>query len=302
MLFHYSSGRRQDYPKEPVPIGALAAQHFLTGRWERFSTYIMAAQQGIPTGDYRERFKDLERQLLEQLARWLDDQPDAILLGWDMEKFDGFEGLAVRATRYGLAFPKVSPERIFDLSVWCDRTYGPGYVSHPRLPTLVRLNAVMGQAWLSEEAAAAAWRDGHYASLQRSLEAKVGALAGLYRLALANKLKVERMLLGGDGASAEVQRGPSRRQSSSIGCSPEHGHETVGPPSEQPLSAGEAVDWSRPESVQVWARVFGVRRNTMTRRLKAQTPRNRKSGKDYMVALDDLPAEERDKHRKPRRG
>jgi hypothetical protein len=68
------------------------------------------------------------------------------------------------------------------------------------------------------------------------------------------------------------------------------------------VAAPAAVEWSRPESVKTWARVYGIHRNTMGPRLREQTPRNRKVGNKYMVALDDLPANERDKYRNTRRG
>jgi hypothetical protein len=61
-------------------------------------------------------------------------------------------------------------------------------------------------------------------------------------------------------------------------------------------------DWSRPESVKTWAKVYGVHRNTMAKRLQAQSPRNQTVGGRYMVALDDLPASARDKYRPRRQG
>jgi hypothetical protein len=64
----------------------------------------------------------------------------------------------------------------------------------------------------------------------------------------------------------------------------------------------EAVEWSRPESVEKWAKVFGFSRNTMTQRFQEGTPRNKKMGRFYMVALDDLPAAESAKYRAPRGG
>jgi hypothetical protein len=63
------------------------------------------------------------------------------------------------------------------------------------------------------------------------------------------------------------------------------------------LLHAQEPDWSRPESVKTWARVYSIGRNTMPRRFKKQQPRNKQSGRDYMVALDDLPAGERDKFR-----
>jgi hypothetical protein len=62
-------------------------------------------------------------------------------------------------------------------------------------------------------------------------------------------------------------------------------------------TSAEGVEWSRPQPVTVWAKVFGVCRNTMTKRLKEQVPRNESFGRHYRVALDDLPPGQRDKYR-----
>jgi hypothetical protein len=61
----------------------------------------------------------------------------------------------------------------------------------------------------------------------------------------------------------------------------------------------QVVEWSRAETVQAWAKVFGISRNTMAERFKDQSIRQKKIGKLHMVVLDDLPASARDKHREP---
>jgi hypothetical protein len=67
-------------------------------------------------------------------------------------------------------------------------------------------------------------------------------------------------------------------------------------------SGAAPTEWSRPASVEEWRKVFGVSRNTMTKRLREQNPRNERFGRLYRVALDDLPAGEREKFRAPRNG
>lgn len=68
-------------------------------------------------------------------------------------------------------------------------------------------------------------------------------------------------------------------------------------------AAAEApVEWSRPETVQTWAKVFTVHRNTMTKRLKEQKPRKQNMGRLYMLALNDLPAAVQHRYRALRGG
>jgi hypothetical protein len=54
--------------------------------------------------------------------------------------------------------------------------------------------------------------------------------------------------------------------------------------------------WSKLATVAVWARAFGVHRNTMGKRLRSQTVRNKQVGGLFQVAVEDLPEKEKEKH------
>jgi excisionase family DNA binding protein len=51
--------------------------------------------------------------------------------------------------------------------------------------------------------------------------------------------------------------------------------------------------WSRPYTVQELARVYGIHRNTMRRRLRERQIRAQQIGRTWQVAVADLPAAER---------
>jgi hypothetical protein len=59
------------------------------------------------------------------------------------------------------------------------------------------------------------------------------------------------------------------------------------------------VEWSTPQAIKTWARVFGCHRNTMTARLTTGGLRCQQVGRDWMIALDDLPSHCREKYRRP---
>jgi hypothetical protein len=52
----------------------------------------------------------------------------------------------------------------------------------------------------------------------------------------------------------------------------------------------DKVEWSKPDQVIRWARLFGVCRNTMSRRLNKGQIRGQRFGKCWMIALDDIHA------------
>lgn len=61
-------------------------------------------------------------------------------------------------------------------------------------------------------------------------------------------------------------------------------------------SPGEKLAWTEPSTVGVWAKVFKVHRNTMSKFLKEQRVRNKRLARSrYQIALDDLPGTEKAK-------
>jgi hypothetical protein len=70
-------------------------------------------------------------------------------------------------------------------------------------------------------------------------------------------------------------------------------NETFAPPYR---SSDANLRWTVPDSVPRWAKVYQISRNTMTKHLKEQTYRNRKVGRLYEIAVEDLPAREQHKH------
>lgn len=64
----------------------------------------------------------------------------------------------------------------------------------------------------------------------------------------------------------------------------------------------EGPDWSVPINPAKLRTIFGCSQGTLKKRLEAQNPRNKQmSLKQYMIALEDLPADVRDQYRAPRK-
>jgi hypothetical protein len=66
------------------------------------------------------------------------------------------------------------------------------------------------------------------------------------------------------------------------------------------VSRAISTEWSRPDSVGQWAKVFRCHRNTMSKRLQTQEVPNRRVGGKYQIRLDALPAPAREQHRPAR--
>ena len=72
------------------------------------------------------------------------------------------------------------------------------------------------------------------------------------------------------------------------------------PTNETPAPASPPRDanlrWTAPDTVSRWAKVYQIHRNTMTKRFKDKTYRNRKVGRLFEIVVEDLPAQEQHKH------
>lgn len=67
----------------------------------------------------------------------------------------------------------------------------------------------------------------------------------------------------------------------------------------EPPRVESGVEWTRPDTITNWGRVFGVGRNMMSAILEAKKVRHKKLGKGaYQIAVDDLPEDRKDEFRR----
>jgi hypothetical protein len=188
----YSCALPEDAPAGSQQISAIAVQQVVTGRQSVFASIHEAEARGWKSrSDFLAHLGELERLILGQFYAFVGERPDAVWLHWNMSSPTyGFDAIAHRARLCDVAAVPVPDDRLFDLANYLQRRHGPDYVGHPRFLKLVQLNGLDGGRLLEKEAAAAAWREGRYADLVRSMQDKAGAIASLYRLTVDGRLKV----------------------------------------------------------------------------------------------------------------
>lgn len=175
LAIHYASASLFKAKDSPVSVSCIAVTDLQDDSTRAFSMSDF-------NGDSAE---DRERQLLKSFFEFLTDRQDAKIIHWNMDKADyGFEALASRYRwLIGSDVPyRPSNDRLFDLDQFLTETYGEGYVTHPKLPSLVALNRVNQRYWLSGKNEAEKAEEGDYSAIQRSTSEKSRAIGELFRL------------------------------------------------------------------------------------------------------------------------
>jgi hypothetical protein len=188
-------------PVRTPRVFAVGLRHVVSGQVVTFAAHRTAEQQRMQISRQPRQLEKLEAASLQEFFAFLADRPCAVLLHWNMNgtRF-GFEALAQRYRLHWGSPPVLPPPcQRFDLAAFLKRKFGGDYTDHPRLDSLVRLNGLIGAAYLDEEKAADAWRRGDWAGLEGSLVFKLGAIEALYRLLRENKLRTNLGLVGALG-------------------------------------------------------------------------------------------------------
>jgi hypothetical protein len=178
---HYSQELQANCAAHTPPVSAISVQHVLTGQQQTFAAFRIVEQRGITPATLPAHLADLETHLLKEFFEFVARNPDAVWLHWAMRqpRF-GFEVLSQRARLHGLAPAEIPLSQRFDLSSYLKRRFGDDYVPHPRFLNALERNGMLGPGLLDEQAAAAAWARGEFATLLQSLACKVDRIADLF--------------------------------------------------------------------------------------------------------------------------
>lgn len=136
-----------------------------------------------------------ERGVLDRFYAWLRERPDARIVHWNMANQDfGFGALANRYTfvAAGAIAPQHADARLFDLDELIAGRHGEGYVSHPRLSTLVAMNGLETRYTMSGPEQGQAFREGRHADLARCTSERAATIAQLTSLFADGRLQTGR--------------------------------------------------------------------------------------------------------------
>lgn len=191
-IVHYSCQSLYDDNDALSPrITSIAITHFLTEQTVSFSTHSIAEELHIGRDAVRERFDEVERELLKGFYSFVRDRRDKYWVHWNMRNLTyGFEHLEHRyRVLGGLDAPVIPVERRLNLNDLLADRYGSNYAPHPKLRSLMELNGGLHRHFLSGEEEVQAFQNNEFIRMHNSTLAKVGFLHIVVRRLTRSKLK-----------------------------------------------------------------------------------------------------------------
>lgn len=181
LIVHYSCESFYDRPEGRSPrITSIAVRNLGTGQTVSFSIHQMAERRNLEFREINENYDDLEREMLREFYQFVERNQSHMWLHWNMRDANyGFPALAHRFMVLGGNPRDIHESRKCDLARLLVSLYGVGYIGHPRLASLVKLNHITDLNALNGEQEAEAFQNGQYAKLHQSTLRKVDMLANI---------------------------------------------------------------------------------------------------------------------------
>jgi hypothetical protein len=145
----------------------------------------------IDRDQVKNRFNDVERELLKQFYAFVRDRRDKFWIHWNMRNLTfGFEHLEHRYRVLGGADATVIPvERRLNLNDLLAGRYGGDYAAHPRMKSLMELNGGTHRHFLDGGEEVLAFQNNEFIRMHNSTLCKVGFFYLVIRKMLSSKLK-----------------------------------------------------------------------------------------------------------------
>jgi hypothetical protein len=198
-VIHYSCQSLYDDNEALSPrITSIAITHYATEQTVSLSTHSIAEELHIPREEVRERFDEVERELLKKFFEFVRDRRDKYWVHWNMRNLTfGFEHVEHRYTVLGGNHAPVIPvERRLNLNDLLANRYGGGYAAHPKLKSLMELNGGTHRHFLTGEEEVQAFQNNEFIRMHNSTLCKVGFLSSVIRKLLKGHLRTASRGLG----------------------------------------------------------------------------------------------------------
>ena len=191
LLIHYAS---EDFANRPdgtsARVTSIAVRNLDSAQTESFSIHQCAERLGVPSADVKANIQELEKELLSHFNAFMTKHHGGYTwVHWNMRDSNyGFPAIYHRCRTQGIEPNEIDPASLFDLSRCLVDIYGPNYMDHPRLPSLMARNQITNLGFLtgSEEVEAAA--KGDFVSVHRSTLRKVDTFEAIISKANAGTL------------------------------------------------------------------------------------------------------------------
>ena len=190
-LIHYSCQNLNDDNDALSPrITSIAITHYSTEQTVSFSTHSIAEELRISRDSVRDRFDEVEKELLGSFFSFVRDRRDKYWVHWNMRNLTyGFEHLEHRYRALGGRDEVVIPvERRLNLNDLLADRYGKDYAKHPKLPSLMELNGGMHRDFLRGEEEVRAFQNDEFIKMHKSTLCKLGFFHSVIRKMSTGKL------------------------------------------------------------------------------------------------------------------
>ena len=170
-IIHYSCQSLYDENEGLSPrITSIAVIHYTTGQAVSFSTHAVAEELKVDRDSVRDRFDEIERQLLSDFYAFVRDRRDRFWIHWNMRNLTyGFEHLEHRYRVLGGSDAAVIPiEHRVNLNDMLADRYGSNYASDPKMKSLMEMNGGTHRNFLTGQEEVEAFDSGEFIRMHSS--------------------------------------------------------------------------------------------------------------------------------------
>lgn len=193
LVIHYSCESFYDKMDGKTPrITSIAVRNLASGQTDSFSIHQIAEEEHINFDKISEFYDRLERKMLDRYFDFIRNRQHCNWMHWNMRDVNyGFAAIEHRYRVLGGLAVQISEDRKFDLSRALVDLYGVGYISHPRLESLIELNKVTAKDFMTGKQEADAFNNKEFVKLHQSTLRKVDTLANIFERTANKSLKTK---------------------------------------------------------------------------------------------------------------
>ncbi len=206
-VIHYSCESFYDNPSgRSRRITSIAVRNLDSGQTHSFSIHQVAELQKVDLTQIESQYDLLERKMLDDFfSQHVKTHIGNKYLHWNMRDINyGFAAIEHRYRVLGGEPTTISDDKKFDLSRLLIDIFGTGYVSHPRLETLLLKNSITMRNFLNGKEEAEAFEKREFVKLHQSTLRKVDVIANLAERAYNRQLKTNTSLWEMHGGRARL--------------------------------------------------------------------------------------------------
>ncbi|MER8368314.1 hypothetical protein [Mesorhizobium sp. M1378] len=171
---------------------SVAVRKLSDAQTHSFSIHQVAERQGVAFAEIEQHYDRLERVMLDAFFSFVGSYRNSHFLHWNMRDANyGFAAIEHRYTVLGGAPVVIDDDRKHDLSRLIINIYGKGYISHPRIESLIAKNHIRPLDFMTGAQEAAAFEQRNFYGLHQSTLRKVDIFANFATLVKDRDLRTE---------------------------------------------------------------------------------------------------------------